>query len=146
MNLRSCDTGLPWTLLSHMISFISPMASVVLASSKKTTVSKFCDLFRLALSSARLRNCTISSSVVPPCTWVQKSQWDCFNKRFYLQNQHVPVSTALRGKVAHEPNESGLATTSLSHYHNWNAAPTKRQSSIMSVQICTCHYMYLNLI
>ena len=40
MNLSALETVLPFILLSHIISLIKPIASVVLASSKKTTVSK----------------------------------------------------------------------------------------------------------
>ena len=66
INLRSRDMGLPWTLPSHMISLISSMASVVLASSKKTTVSRFLFRFSFAFSSALCRNFKISFSDVPP--------------------------------------------------------------------------------
>ena len=70
MNLRSSETDLPWIRLSQSISLIRPMASVVLASSKNTTVStgEFKDLFFSASSSASTMNFLISSSLVPPCT------------------------------------------------------------------------------
>jgi len=55
-----------------MISLISPMASVVLASSKNSTVymcRPYSSTFLFASTSAVLTVLIMSLFVVPPCTW-----------------------------------------------------------------------------
>ena len=42
---------------------------------------------------------------------------------YNLQYEHVSLAVALRCKVAHEPDEAGLTTASLSHYHYRNTTP-----------------------
>jgi len=63
--------GLPAIDLSHIISLISPIASVVFASSKNSTVyicsPCFFMFFRASVSAVATFR-TISSFVVPPCT------------------------------------------------------------------------------
>ncbi len=70
MNLTVGGMALPCTRRSHITSLISPIASVVFASSKKRTVSKpwpfakFCSAFEIA----RCTYSVIVLSVVPPWT------------------------------------------------------------------------------
>ena len=68
MNFTVRSSDFPLSLLSHMISFIRPMASVVLASSKKTIVSKLWALFPSANFCASVTISSMCCSVVPPCT------------------------------------------------------------------------------
>ena len=68
MNLRSLEMCFPCSRWSHMISLIRPMASVVFASSKNTTVSSLWRLFLIASFSAFSTNFVMSDSVIPPCT------------------------------------------------------------------------------
>ena len=142
MNLRSGETGFPLSRWSHMTSLISPMASVVLASSKNTTVSRLCLRFSSACSSARLMNFMTSSFVIPPCICVPQSiqrghtiptlkllstaKANIKNQFDYLDDKHVfPVLYALLGEVTHVANKPGLATASLTHNHNWNITPVE---------------------
>ena len=70
MNLTFSFICLPLILLSHMTSLISPMASVVFASSKNNTVSILCwSLFFTDTFSASSTCFMISLSVVPPCIY-----------------------------------------------------------------------------
>ena len=69
MNFRSSAIGLPLILRSHIISLIKPMASVVLASSKNTTVSMLALVLSTDSRSACWINLAMSSSVVPPWTY-----------------------------------------------------------------------------
>ena len=70
MNLTSVLISFPQILLSHITSFISSMASVVLASSKNSTVSIWWSaLFLWARFSASSTLLIMSLSVVPPCTY-----------------------------------------------------------------------------
>ena len=68
MNLMFSGNGLPFNLLSHMISLIKPIASVVLASSKNNTVSTGGEAFLLcsANSKASFTLSSICFSVIPP--------------------------------------------------------------------------------
>ena len=72
INLTSSLIFLPLSRLSHIISFISPIFSVVLASSKKSIVYRLelSLLFFIAFSSVCLTALLMSSSVVPPWTYV----------------------------------------------------------------------------
>ena len=67
MNLRSLEMGFPCSRWSHMISLIRPIASVVFASSKNTTVSSLWRLFLTASFSAFPTNFATSDPVIPPC-------------------------------------------------------------------------------
>ena len=65
-------SGLPASEWSHMISLMIPMASVVLASSKKSTVyiwGPYCSTLAWAFLSASSTFLMISMLLVPPCTW-----------------------------------------------------------------------------
>jgi len=65
-------SGLPAIDLSHIISLISPIASVVFASSKNSTVyicSPYSFMFFRASVSAVVTFRIMSSFVVPPCTY-----------------------------------------------------------------------------
>ena len=68
MNLMSSGKGSPFNLLSHIISLIKPIASVVLASSKNNTVSTGEEAFLFCLASllASLTLDLMSCSVMPP--------------------------------------------------------------------------------
>ena len=68
MNLISSWMASPFSLLSHMISLISSMASEVLASSKNKTVSKPIFWFSAATTWTWLTKWAISFSVTPP--WI----------------------------------------------------------------------------
>ena len=68
MNLRSLEMSFPCSRWSHMISLIRPIASVVFASSKNTTVSSLWRVFLIASFSAFSTNFVMSDSVIPPCT------------------------------------------------------------------------------
>ena len=65
-NLRKGGTNFPLHLPSHMISFIRLITSLVLASSKKTTVSILNFRFSNAASVASSKHFMTSFSVVPP--------------------------------------------------------------------------------
>lgn len=80
MSFMSFGMSLPFIFLSHMISLISPIASVVLASSKKTTVPNLCFLFSTVFFWAFNMNLVISSSVVPPCTYIHEQIYAIFVK------------------------------------------------------------------
>ena len=67
MNLRSLEMSFPCSRWSHMISLIRPIASVVFASSKNTTVSSLWRVFLTASFSAFPTNFAMSDSVIPPC-------------------------------------------------------------------------------
>lgn len=153
MNLRSLETGLPLILWSHIISFINPMASVVLASSKNTTVSRSSFRFSFDFSSACWMNLLISSSVVPPCTYVShtKNQWKwkfhiCYY--IYLQYQHVLnfFVLPLPGQITHVAYQPCLATPSLTHYHHRNTTSRKMANNNFMELLITFSYTHLNLI
>lgn len=69
INFKQVSICFPFTLWSHIISLIKPIASVVLASSKNSTVSNCCSLFFVACNWASFTTLMMSSSVVPPCTY-----------------------------------------------------------------------------
>ena len=124
----------PYTRLSHMTSLISPIASVVFASSKKRIVSIPFSLLILARSSASSTLFFTSCSVVPPwtysrvrirCTW-QSLIWQ------YLHDEHVSdtiySSTSTECyHVTHEPNETSFTTSCLTHHNHWYITPAEEK-------------------
>ena len=73
MSFKSCVSGnsLPLIVWSHIISLISPMSSVVFASSKNNTVCVpgNSSRFRFAWWIAKFTLFSMSFAVVPPWTW-----------------------------------------------------------------------------
>ena len=71
MNLISSRIVSPFSLLSHIISLISSIASEVLASSKNKTVSNPIFWFFAATTWTSLTKWVISSSVTPPWIYIE---------------------------------------------------------------------------
>ncbi len=94
MNLRLLEIGLPLILRSHMISLIKPMAPVVLASSKNTTVSSLSFIFLTDSCSAWQINLVISFSVMPPWTYIRKHKNLLLNDMIKNNDSTLPSRSA----------------------------------------------------
>ena len=93
MNFRSSAMDLPLILRSHIISLIKPMASVVLASSKNTTVSMLALVLSTDSRSACWINLAMSSSVVPPWTYCNHINILITHICAYISSQAQYIST-----------------------------------------------------